>query len=84
VTQQFDPAPDSAEIAAATTRLLVTAKTLSDADVLAPSDLPRWTRRHVLTHVARNADSLVNRLTSAATGVEDPRGAAARGGDSSP
>jgi maleylpyruvate isomerase len=73
VTQQFDPAPDSAEIAAATTRLLVTANTLSDAEVLAPSGLPGWTRGHVLTHVARNADSLVNRLTSAATGVDIPQ-----------
>jgi maleylpyruvate isomerase len=73
VTQQWDPAPDSAEIDAATARLLVTARTLSDADVLAPSALPGWTRGHVLTHIARNADSLVNRLVSAATGVNIPQ-----------
>jgi maleylpyruvate isomerase len=73
VTQQWEPAPDSAEIAAATARLLVTAQTLSDADVLAPSELPGWTRGHVLTHIARNADSLVNLLTWAATGVEHPQ-----------
>jgi maleylpyruvate isomerase len=73
VTQQWDPAPDSAEIATATARLLVTARTLSDADVLAPSALPGWTRGHVLTHIARNADGLVNLLTWAATGVEHPQ-----------
>jgi maleylpyruvate isomerase len=73
VTQQWDPAPDSAEIAAATARLLVTAQSLSDADVRAPSALPGWTRGHVLTHIARNADSLVNRLISAATGVDIPQ-----------
>jgi maleylpyruvate isomerase len=73
MSQHWDPAPDSAEIEAATSRLMVTAKTLSDADVLAPSGLPGWSRGHVLTHIARNADSLVNLLTSAATGVEHPQ-----------
>ena len=29
---------------------------LSDADVRAPSPLPGWTRGHVLTHLARNAE----------------------------
>lgn len=73
MSQHWDPAPDSAEIEAATSRLLATARTLSDADVLAPSGLPEWSRGHVLTHIARNADSLVNLLTSAATGVEHPQ-----------
>jgi maleylpyruvate isomerase len=73
MTQHWDPAPDSAEIEAATSRLLATAKALSDADVLAPSGLPGWSRGHVLTHIARNADSLVNRLTTAATGVDIPQ-----------
>jgi maleylpyruvate isomerase len=73
MSQHWDPAPDSAEIEAATSRLLVTAKTLSDAEVLAPSGLPGWSRGHVLTHIARNADSLVNRLTTAATGVDIPQ-----------
>ena len=73
VSQRWDPAPDSAEIEAATSRLLATAKTLSDAEVPAPSGLPGWSRGHVLTHVARNADSLVNLLTWAATGVEHPQ-----------
>ena len=73
MSQHWDPAPDSAEIEAATSRLLVTATTLSDADVLAPSGLPAWSRGHVLSHLARNADSLVNRLTTAATGVDIPQ-----------
>ncbi len=73
MSQHWDPTSDSAEIEAATSRLLDTARTLSDADVLAPSRLPGWSRGHVLTHVARNADSLVNRLTTAATGVDIPQ-----------
>ena len=71
--QHWDSAPDSAEIAAATARLLDTAHTLSDADVRAPSGLPGWSRGHVLAHIAGNADSLVNLLTWAATGVEHPQ-----------
>ena len=73
MSEHWDPAPDSAELEAATSRLLVTAKTLSDADVLAPSGLPGWSRGHVLSHLARNADSLVNLLTSASTGVDIPQ-----------
>ena len=41
--------------------------------VAAPSLLPGWTRGHVLTHVARNADGAVNLLTWARTGVETPQ-----------
>ncbi|SDH14983.1 maleylpyruvate isomerase [Pseudonocardia oroxyli] len=37
-----------------------------------PSALPGWTRAHVLTHVARNADGLMNLLQWARTGVETP------------
>jgi maleylpyruvate isomerase len=37
-----------------------------------PSSLPDWTRAHVLTHVARNADAFVNLLTWARTGVPTP------------
>lgn len=37
-----------------------------------PSGLPGWTRAHVLTHLARNADALVNLLTWARTGAETP------------
>ncbi|MER6122155.1 maleylpyruvate isomerase family mycothiol-dependent enzyme [Streptomyces sp. NPDC001795] len=37
--------------------------------VAEPSALPGWTRGHVLTHLARNADALVNLLNWAATGI---------------
>lgn len=50
------------DVDAATGRLLDAAATLDDDDVRAPSLLPGWTRGHVLTHVARNADALVNLL----------------------
>jgi maleylpyruvate isomerase len=38
--------------------------------VAGPSRLPGWTRGHVLSHLARNADALVNLLTWARTGTE--------------
>jgi maleylpyruvate isomerase len=38
----------------------------------APSALPGWSRAHVLTHVARNADAMINLLTWARTGVRTP------------
>ncbi|GAA2269783.1 maleylpyruvate isomerase family mycothiol-dependent enzyme [Nonomuraea roseoviolacea subsp. roseoviolacea] len=62
-----------AELASATSALLGTAAALRDDDLAAPSRLPGWTRGHVLTHVARNADSLVNLLTWARTGVRVPQ-----------
>jgi maleylpyruvate isomerase len=40
--------------------------------VRGPSLLPGWSRAHVITHLARNADALVNLLTWAKTGVEHP------------
>lgn len=45
---------------------------LGDDEVRAASLLPGWTRGHVLTHVARNADAMVNLATWARTGVETP------------
>jgi maleylpyruvate isomerase len=42
-------------------------------DTLAmPSGLPGWTRAHLLTHVARNADALINLLEWARTGTRVP------------
>jgi maleylpyruvate isomerase len=52
--------------------LLQTARGLGDADVRAPSLLPGWTRGHVLTHVARNADGLSNVVRSCITGEVTP------------
>lgn len=45
---------------------------MGDEAFRAPSRLAGWTRGHVLTHVARNADALVNVLTGARTGVRTP------------
>jgi maleylpyruvate isomerase len=43
---------------------------LAPAQVAEPSRLSGWTRGHVLSHLARNADALVNLLTWARTGTE--------------
>ncbi|MEU9349137.1 maleylpyruvate isomerase family mycothiol-dependent enzyme [Streptomyces sp. NPDC048278] len=48
------------------------ARTVTDAGFTRPSLLPGWTRAHVVAHVARNADALVNLLTWARTGVTTP------------
>jgi maleylpyruvate isomerase len=59
-----------ARIEEATDRLVSSASALSDEQVREPSLLPGWTRGHVLTHIARNADGLANLLTWAQTGSE--------------
>jgi maleylpyruvate isomerase len=72
-----DPAAAAAAltdaVAVATQRLRDTAATLSDEQMRAPSLLPGWSRGHVLTHIARNADSLRNLLIWAHTGVVTPQ-----------
>ncbi|TFV63174.1 maleylpyruvate isomerase family mycothiol-dependent enzyme [Geodermatophilus sp. DF01-2] len=45
---------------------------LTDEELDGPSLLPGWDRRHVVAHVARNADALVNLLAWARTGDETP------------
>ncbi len=45
---------------------------LAPTAVTEPSALPGWTREHVITHVARNADALVNLLIWADTGTPTP------------
>ncbi|HEV7897566.1 MAG TPA: maleylpyruvate isomerase family mycothiol-dependent enzyme [Planosporangium sp.] len=67
-----DPLVLLPEIDRATARLLETARKLDDAAVADPSSLPGWTRGHLLTHLARNADACVNLLTGARTGVQTP------------
>jgi len=49
-------------------RLRATLAGLTDADARGPSLLPGWSVGHVLTHLARNADSLVRMLKAAARG----------------
>ncbi|MFI2200423.1 maleylpyruvate isomerase family mycothiol-dependent enzyme [Streptomyces sp. NPDC020192] len=68
----FDPAAVLAHIDAATEHLLRTAARFTDGDVRAPSMLPNWSRGHVLTHLARNADGGRRLLIWARTGVETP------------
>ena len=41
-------------------------------DLSGPSGLPGWTRGHVVTHVARNAEALSRLLSWARTGIETP------------
>jgi len=53
---------------AAHAALLASVDGLSDDAARGPSLLPGWTVGHVLTHVARNADSVVWRLEGAARG----------------
>src|SRR4029077_20917204 len=61
-----------ARIGEATDRLLASAGALTDTGVREPSLLPGWTRGHVLTHIARNADGLGNLLRWARTGITTP------------
>ncbi|MEV5378720.1 maleylpyruvate isomerase family mycothiol-dependent enzyme [Streptomyces nondiastaticus] len=58
----IDHVRDLASVREATDRFLSAAGKLDDAAVAGPSRLPGWTRGHVLAHVARNADALVNVL----------------------
>ncbi|MFD1659856.1 maleylpyruvate isomerase family mycothiol-dependent enzyme [Streptomyces caeni] len=58
----IDHAHDLASVRDATDRLLTAVSALDDAAVAEPSRLPDWSRGHVLAHLARNADALVNVL----------------------
>jgi maleylpyruvate isomerase len=77
VTPAQDAAASAAELIArvdaATSRLLQTAAVISEEQARQQSLLPGWTRGHVLTHIARNADGLRNLLIWARTGVETPQ-----------
>lgn len=61
------------QVAASTTRFDAAIGALTDAAVTEPSLLPGWTRGHVLAHLSRNADSLLNLLLWARTGIEIPQ-----------
>ncbi|KUN06086.1 hypothetical protein AQI95_14345 [Streptomyces yokosukanensis] len=66
------------DVACSGDRLLRTAAGLSDDALRAPSQLPGWTRGHVLAHVARSVDAYVWLLRLAHTGREPgPRADAA-------
>lgn len=73
VTAAAEAARLGAQVEAATERLLATAAEITDEQARQPSLLPGWSRGHVLTHIARNADGLRNMLTWARTGVVTPQ-----------
>ncbi|MYW16333.1 maleylpyruvate isomerase family mycothiol-dependent enzyme, partial [Streptomyces sp. SID2955] len=58
----MDHAHDLACVREATDRLLTAVAELDNASLAEPSRLPGWSRGHVLAHLARNADALVNVL----------------------
>jgi maleylpyruvate isomerase len=70
-TDPADDAQPAASVAGATEahrRLQQTVERLDDEAVSRPSQLPGWTVGHVLTHLARNADSHVRVLEGAQRG----------------
>ncbi|MBN0044018.1 maleylpyruvate isomerase family mycothiol-dependent enzyme [Streptomyces actuosus] len=58
----IDHARDLESVREATDRLLSAVAELDDGTAAEPSRLPGWSRGHVLAHLARNADALVNVL----------------------
>lgn len=60
VDRMADHVHDLASVRDATERLLTAAAKLNNDSVAESSRLPGWTRGHVLAHLARNADALVN------------------------
>jgi maleylpyruvate isomerase len=62
------PTEDIQACADAHARLLERVRDLDDEIARRPSRLPGWSVGHVLTHVARNADSVVRRLAAAVGG----------------
>jgi maleylpyruvate isomerase len=69
------PSPEAllAQVEAATGRLAASATGLTDQQAREASLLPGWSRGHLLTHIARNADGLRNLLIWARTGVVTPQ-----------
>jgi maleylpyruvate isomerase len=66
----FEDDPTLDLITAETDRLLETIHLLDDDAVRRPSLCPGWTRAHILTHIARNADGLRDVLRAATNGTE--------------
>ncbi|HEX4820301.1 MAG TPA: maleylpyruvate isomerase N-terminal domain-containing protein [Acidimicrobiales bacterium] len=62
------PTDDIARVADAQARFDIAIAGLTDADVGRPTTLPGWSVGHVLSHVARNADSHVRRTRAAQRG----------------
>lgn len=68
--KQERPAQALHWVADGTTRLLAGLTSLADDDLDAPSLLPGWNRRYLLSHVANNASALRNLVHWARTGEE--------------
>jgi maleylpyruvate isomerase len=64
------PEQTLAWMADGTRKLLADVAALSDEALAAPTALPGWSRRYVLSHVAANADALRNLVHWASTGEE--------------
>jgi maleylpyruvate isomerase len=62
------PVSDLEQVDEATGRFLGAVGGVSGADISRPTLLPGWTVGHVLTHVARNADSHIRRAEAAMHG----------------
>ena len=72
------------DVASAQRRVEAVVRLMHDAEVPEPSALPGWSRGHVLTHLARNADSQTAMLEGAARDEivdQYPGGDAQRSGD---
>jgi maleylpyruvate isomerase len=81
IASMAGPSDDIDGMLAAHRRLSLTMHAIDDEVVRRPSLLPDWTVAHVLTHIARNADSITRRLVGAARGEivdQYPGGAAGR------
>jgi maleylpyruvate isomerase len=59
-------------VTASTASLLTSIDELDPDDVGEPTELPGWSRGHVLTHLARNADALLRMLVGALGGTSLP------------
>jgi maleylpyruvate isomerase len=68
VAGEGTPTVEIAGVGRAQAALAASIAGLTDDVARRPSRLPGWTVGHVLSHVARNADSVVRRLEGAATG----------------
>jgi maleylpyruvate isomerase len=64
------PEQTLAWMADGTRRLLADQAALSDEELAAPTALPGWSRRYLLSHVAANAEALRNLVHWASTGEE--------------
>lgn len=88
MTSSATPAPatsllvaDRSAVDTHTDLLLATVRALDPAQVGAPSLCEGWTKGHVLAHISRNADALLNLVTSAVTGEVVPMYASAAARD---